>query len=68
MNRDISHLHEEFTEYISQSERAMTRMIAELEVRFEKLELEVEKMAAGGVVAANSRMSAQKVALKESRL
>ena len=37
----------------------MTRMIAEMEVPFDKVELAVAKMAAGGVAAANSEMSAQ---------
>ena len=32
----------------------MTRMMEEMEVRFDKLELAVEKMAAGGVSIANS--------------
>ena len=36
-----------FLKKISQSEMAMTRMIAELEVKFDKLELEVTKMVAG---------------------
>ena len=60
LNRDLSHLREEFAESISQSKSAMTRMIAELEVRFAKLELAVEKMVAGGAAAANLESSAQK--------
>ena len=47
-------LHEEFMESISQSESAMNKMIAELEVRFDKLELAVAKMVVGGVAAVNS--------------
>ena len=39
----------------------MNRMVAELEVWFDKLELEVEKMEACGVATANSEMSAQEV-------
>lgn len=34
-------------------------MVAELEIWFDKLELAVAKMAAGGVAAANSEMPAQ---------
>ena len=49
--RDLSPLHEEFLESISQYECTMTRMTTELEVRFDKLELAVEKMAARGVAA-----------------
>ena len=34
-------------------------MVAELEIRFDKLELAVAKMAAGGVATTNSEMLAQ---------
>ena len=50
---DLSRLREEFLESIYQSEIVMTRMIAELEVKFDKLELPVAKMAAGSGGAAS---------------
>ena len=34
-------------------------MVVDMEVRFEKMELEVEKMEVGGVATTNSEMSAQ---------
>ena len=62
VDRDMSQLREELVESISQSEHAMIGMLAKLEIRFDKLELQVaKKMAAENrVVVANSESLAQK--------
>ena len=52
VDRYLSHLCEEFSESTAQSENAMIEMMAELEVKFDKLELTVAKMAAGAGGAA----------------
>ena len=44
VDRDMSQLQEEFAHSISQTEQAMTELLAKLEVRFDKLELKVAKM------------------------
>ena len=43
VDRYLSRLREEFIESISQSKSMVARMVAEMEVRFDKVELEVEK-------------------------
>ena len=44
VDHDMSQLQEEFAHSISQTEQAMTELLAKLEVRFDKLELKVAKM------------------------
>ena len=43
VDRDLTHLREEFMESLSQTERAMTTMLTDLEICFEKLELQVAR-------------------------
>ena len=45
MDRDITRPWEEFVESLSLTERAMTTMFEKLEIHFEKLELQVSRIA-----------------------
>ena len=46
IDRDMAFLRKEFTRSVSRTENALTGMLAELEIKFEKLELKVVKLEA----------------------
>ena len=54
-NMDMAHLRKEFTRSISQTENSLTGMLADLEIKFEKLELKVVKLEAVAFTGSSSR-------------
>ena len=61
VDRYLSQLRQEFAESISQMEHAMTTILAELEIWFDKLELQVTRMASEKTTStANPRSSSKK--------
>ena len=55
IDRDMAYLKKEFTRSISRTENALTGMLAELEIKFEKLELKVVKLEATKFSGSSSR-------------
>ena len=55
VDRDIVQLQKEFSHSIHQTEQAMTGLLADLEIQFEKLELKVVKLEASAFTGSSSR-------------
>ena len=54
VDRDMAYLRKEFARSISHTENALTRMLVELEIKFEKLELKVVKMETENFLGSSS--------------
>ena len=60
VDRDMSQLQEESSHSISQTEQAMTGMLAKLEVKFDKLELKVVKLENTAFPSSTSQYGGQR--------
>ena len=54
VDRDIVQLRKEFSHSITQTEQAMTGLLADLEIKFEKLELKVAKLESSAFTGSSS--------------